>query len=171
MRPPHRCAMTSGRLCECSDSTEAQLGVTPVASFACAHTRCAKPQVRCAGKQSVRGPKMNKSLRNTTRLALLALGFVSIGPDAVASNEFDVDASSNWLATTDPNLGDGWINGTFNASDGYPAWSPYPSGPAPSMWACGPDGSLCKNGAGIISGLNGPTEAFFALPVAIEPGM
>ena len=38
------------------------------------------------------------------------------------------------------------------------------------MWGCGADGSLCKGSNGVITGVDGPTEAFFALGFSIEPG-
>jgi len=86
-----------------------------------------------------------------------------------AITEFDISASSTWRATTDQAQGNQWLQGIFNRSEGDAAWLPYQARTTNTMWACGPGASLCKNANGLITGVDGPTQAFFALDFSIEP--
>ncbi len=111
-----------------------------------------------------------------------------VGPAAAGTFNLNLDSGSNWFSTTDTSTASLWANGGFTDSNADPAFAPYPnpvttpqdiidnvgdkhSTTAELMWACGDDGGLCENGNGIIDGASGPTNAFFALPFFIKPGL
>lgn len=106
---------------------------------------------------------------------VLSLAVVTVPNSYAGLMVVDVSAGLNWRTTTDPLLGDQWAMGNFNSTDGVAAWAPYGNAGTTDlnenrmMWNCGADGSACENSSGIITGANGPTEAFFGFSFDVKP--
>lgn len=116
-----------------------------------------------------------------TIAALLGLAMAAI-PAAHATQIINLDYRDpnnlpNWRTTTDTTLGTAWQkSGNFDPGDGDAAWHPYGNvatsslNPESMMWNCGAGDSSCRNSSGVIDGMSGPTEAFFAFSFNLYPG-
>lgn len=113
------------------------------------------------------------TLRNFAVTGSFIAGLVLCSLDAHAGYQFhDIGGGSQWHTTENQTLGQQWLSGNFQSTEGVAAWAPYGNSRTDlnanrMMWGCGSDGSLCPGGG---DGGMGPTEVFFGYSIFIYPG-
>ncbi len=106
--------------------------------------------------------------------AVLAVGGLA-GAQA-STTVFNFDPGTNWRTTTDRLVGQQWALGNFDRSEGIAVQTGYGNAGTTSlpvesmMWNCGEGAALCRNAEGVITGGDGPLEAFFGYGFHIEDG-
>ena len=104
-------------------------------------------------------------------LALVSASLCASAGSAVAGTIHSLDAGPMWRATSDPVLGEQWLNLNFDPRDGVAAFSPYGNNattsidPDKMMWYCEGDAPTCTQQA--QSG-RGNVAAYFAREIFID---
>jgi hypothetical protein len=109
-------------------------------------------------------------------MAAVAMSLGCLGSAQASTTTINFDPGANWRTTTDRLQGQQWALGNFDSSQGIAVQTGYGNSATTSlpvdsmMWNCGPDGDLCRDGFGQITGGSGPLEAFFAYGFQLDEG-
>lgn len=134
-----------------------------------------RAQNACAtdGHPSSRSPVRLRRLRLA---AAAAMAVVGLGSAQASTTVINFDPGTNWRTTTDRELGQQWALGNFTSGEGIAVQTGYGNASTTSlptdsmMWNCGTGGDLCRDSSGVITGGDGPLEAFFGFGFRIEEG-
>jgi PEP-CTERM motif len=108
--------------------------------------------------------------------AAAAMALACLGGAQASTTVINFDPGTSWRTTTDRLLGQQWALGNFDSSEGIAVQTGYGNPATTSlptdsmMWNCGTGGDLCRDGSGVITGGDGPLEAFFGFGFRIEEG-